>query len=147
MIVGSLAVGLLLISLLNDACRRPEVQADLGIEAAAQKEVEKKIHMDVDSGTDHLPPSLVFRRTVGFFGWLLAFMFSMWAMGLIPTVPLFVSALMRLEGPEPWRLVWPQAVILPVFIWAVFDQLLTIPWPQTLLDMLFPVLKGIIPSV
>jgi TctA family transporter len=146
-IVGSLAVGLLLISLFNDACRRPEAQADLGIEAAAQKEVEKKIHMDVDSGTDHLPPSLVFRRAVGFFGWLLAFMFSMWAIGLIPTVPLFVIALMRLEGPEPWRLVWPQAVILPVFIWAVFDQLLTIPWPQTLLGTLFPVLKGIIPSV
>ena len=117
------------------------------IEAAAQKEVEQKIHMDVDSGTDHMPTRLVIGRAAGFFGWLLAFMFSMWLIGLIPTVPIFVIALMRIEGNEPWKLVLPQAIILPIFIWVVFDQLLTIPWPPTLMGTWLPFLKGVIPSM
>jgi len=41
----------------------------------------------------------------------------------------------------------PQAVGLTVFIYVVFDRLLNIPWPQTLLGMWFPALRAIIPSV
>ena len=33
------------------------------------------------------------------------------------------------------------------FVYVLFDQLLTIPWPQTLIGTWFPVLKGMIPSV
>jgi hypothetical protein len=54
---------------------------------------------------------------------------------------------MRLEGREPWRLVWPQAISLTLFIYVVFDQLLAIPWPQTLLGLAFPALKALIPSM
>ncbi len=140
-------LSILAISLFNDMFRKSGATADLGLAAAAQKEIEQKIHMDIDSGTSEMPQSLVIARAAGFFGWLLAFMFSMWAIGLIPTVPIFVIALMRLEGNEPWRLVLPQAIILPIFIWLVFDQLLTIPWPQTLLGEWIPALKGVIPSV
>jgi hypothetical protein len=74
-------------------------------------------------------------------------MISMACIGLIPTVPIFVVAYMRLEGPERWTLVWPQAVSLTLFIYIVFDQLLAIPWPQTLLGIAFPALKGLVPSV
>jgi hypothetical protein len=34
-----------------------------------------------------------------------------------------------------------------VFIWFVFDQLLTIPWPPTYLGGWFPWLKAFVPSV
>jgi hypothetical protein len=81
-----------------------------------------------------------------FFGWLVAFMASMATIGLIPTVPLFVIAFMRIEAREPWKLVIPQALALTVFIHIVFDQLLTIPWPPTLLGGWFPAMK-FIPSV
>jgi hypothetical protein len=74
-------------------------------------------------------------------------MASMACIGLIPTVPIFVIGYMRLEGREPWRLVLPQAICLTLFIYVVFDQLLTIPWPQTLLGNVFPALKAVIPSV
>ena len=120
---------------------------DISIAAAAEKTVEKKIHMDVDSGTDHLDNRVVVQRSAIFFGWLLAFMGSMWLIGLIPTVPIFVIALMRLEGKEPWKLVLPQAVFLTIFIYIVFDQLLTIPWPPTLFATWFPALKGLVPSL
>ena len=40
----------------------------------------------------------------------------------------------------------PQAVGLAAFIYVVFDQLLSVPWPATLLGTLVPALK-VVPSV
>ena len=147
LIVGSLALTFCTVSLLNEIFRDPQHMIDISFAAAAEKSIEKKIHMDVDSGTDHMEDSLVLQRAAIFFLWLLGFMASMWLIGLIPTVPIFVIALMRLEGNEPWKLVIPQAVGLTIFIYIVFDQLLTIPWPPTLFGTWFPALKGLIPSL
>ena len=117
-----------------------------GIGEETKHEVEQKIHMDLESDTAHLSPAVVLQRAALFFGWLVAFMASMATIGLIPTVPLFVIAFMRLEAREPWRLVIPQAIGLTIFIYIVFDYFLTIPWPPTLLGGWIPALK-FIPSV
>jgi hypothetical protein len=112
------------------------------------KEIEQKIHMDLEATTDHLDTATILRRAAMFFGWLIGFMASMATIGLIPTVPIFVIAFMRLEETkERWSLVIPQAIILTIFVYVLFDQLLTIPWPQTLIGTWFPVLKGMIPSI
>ncbi len=143
MIVGSCALTFATLSLFHNIFARRVEAADL----AAGINRDAAVHMDVDSGTGHLSNRTVLLRACIFFGWMLAFMASMALIGLIPTVPLFVIAFMRLEGREPWRLVLPQAIILTLFIWIVFDQLLTIPWPPTVLGDLVPTLKGVIPSV
>ena len=149
MIVGSAALIFTSIALANEVWRKPELAAAGGgsMKDEAKSQIGERIHMDLESDTGHLPRHTVAIRGLIFFGWLLAFMGSMATIGLIPTVPLFVVLYMRLEGPEPWRLVIPQAVGLTVFIWFVFDQLLTIPWPQTLLGQAFPALKALVPSM
>ncbi len=81
-----------------------------------------------------------------FFGWIAGFLASMAAIGLIPTVPVFIVAYMRLEGHERWRLIVPMTVAMTLFVYAVFDRLLAIPWPPSLLGTLLPALKAI-PSV
>jgi len=144
-IVGTLGFVFVSISLLNEVSRQDKPVSDM--RKAAKNEVAEKIHMDLDSDTGHLPLSTVLLRGSIFFGWLLAFMASMAVIGLIPTVPIFVVLYMRLEGPEPWKLVLPQAAGMTVFIWLLFDKLLTIPWPPTLLGSWIPALKQIIPSV
>jgi hypothetical protein len=53
---------------------------------------------------------------------------------------------MRLEGPESWKLTLTYATTLAVTITVVFDYLMSIPWPPTLLGWLVPALK-VIPSV
>jgi TctA family transporter len=146
-IVGGMAFTFCLVSLLNEIFRQPAPAVETGLAAAVQHDLQEKIHMDLESDTDHIPVRQIALRGAIFFGWLLAFMASMSVIGLIPTVPLFVIMYMRLEGPEPWRLVIPQAIILTVFIYFVFDQLLTIPWPPTYLGAWFPALKGMIPSI
>jgi hypothetical protein len=148
MIVGTVAAVVMAISLFNYLYRKPEDQTDVGMAGQVTEKIEQKIHMDLDATTDHLDAWTILRRAAMFFGWLAAFMASMATIGLIPTVPVFVIAFMRLEETkERWSLVLPQAIILTLFVYVVFDQLLTIPWPPTLLGDWFPALKGVIPSV
>jgi hypothetical protein len=145
-IVGSLALAFATVGLLNQIFRKPVHHELAGLGEAARAEIEHKIHMDLGSDTAHLPTAVVLRRAALFFGWLLGFMASMALIGLIPTVPLFVIAFMRVENRERWTIVIPQAIGLTVFIYVVFDQLLTVPWPQTVLGSWIPALK-FIPSV
>ncbi|MCS0496573.1 tripartite tricarboxylate transporter permease [Ancylobacter mangrovi] len=144
--VGGIALVLATISLLNRMFL-PPVPAGLDAEGSARHEVGDRIHMDLESDTGHLPRRTVLLRASVFFGWLLGFMVSMALIGLIPTVPIFVVAFMRLEGREPWKLVLPQAIILTLFIYVLFDQIIHIPWPETVLGQMFPALRPFFPSM
>ena len=62
-------------------------------------------------------------------------------------MPIFVVAFMRVEAREPWKIVLIYAAFMTVFIYAVFDQLLAIPWPQTVVGNLVPALKAVVPSM
>ena len=141
LIVGSIALTFALLSLGNEMFRRLD-----SIHVPTAADGPQKIHMDLESDTAHVAPRLIILRAATFFGWMIAFMASMATIGLIPTVPLFVIAYMRSENSEPWKLVIPQAICLTIFIYAVFDQMLTIPWPQTLMGGWFPALK-FVPSL
>jgi TctA family transporter len=147
LIVGGLALAIAVVGVVNQLLPGESAPASAGLADDAKSEIQQSIHMDLESDTGHLSAALIVRRAAVFFGWLAAFMASMACIGLIPTVPIFVIGYMRLEGREPWRLVLPQAISLTLFIYVVFDQLLAIPWPQTLLGNVFPALKAVIPSV
>ena len=143
-IVGALGLGFatvsLLASLFLSSIPKP------GRPGAAVIANHPRIHMDLTSDTGDMAPRAVIGRAVIFFGWMVAFLISMAAIGLIPTVPIFVVSFMRLENREPWKLVLPQAVLLTGFIYITFAYLLTLHWPPSLLGELVPALK-FIPSV
>src|SRR5690242_20230344 len=147
LIVGGLALAIAVVGVVNQFLPGESAPTSAGLADDAKSEIQQSIHMDLESDTGHLSAALIVQRAAVFFGWLVAFMISMACIGLIPTVPIFVVGYMRLEGRERWRLVLPQAIILTLFIYVVFDQLLAIPWPQTLLGVAIPALKGLIPSV
>jgi TctA family transporter len=140
-IVGIGAILFCSLSLINDVFGLHERG---GGGAIAEK--SKKIHMDIASKTAHLPTKVILTRGFLFFGWMAGFAACMALIGLIPTVPIFITAFMRVEGREPWKIVIPMAASVVTLIYVVFDQLLAIPWPPTLAGMLFPVLHAI-PSV
>lgn len=66
--------------------------------------------------------------------------------GILLTVPIFVTAYMWFEGRENWRLIAVEIVLLTSVIFLVFDRFLRIPWPPTLVGDWFPVLQ-VIPTV
>ena len=140
-IVGTGAILFCALSLINDVFGLHERDG-----GGALAEKSKKIHMDIASKTAHLPTKVILTRGFLFFGWMAGFAACMALIGLIPTVPIFITAFMRLEGREPWKIVIPMAACVVALIYVVFDQLLAIPWPPTLAGMLFPVLHAI-PSV
>jgi TctA family transporter len=120
-IVGSLGLAFAAFSLANAALR------------GGAHTVAPGGHMDLASDTGHLPVRTVLLRAAVFFGWFLAFMASTAVIGLLATVPLFVVAYMRLENREPWLLVLAQAGGFTLFIYVLFDRLLNVPWPESLL--------------
>jgi TctA family transporter len=145
-IVGLGAVISCSLSLANEIFGARHGVNEAGLAESAKAVVTQKIHMDVASKTAHLPGTIILVRGFLFFGWMVAFLCSMAVIGLIPTVPIFVIAYMRLEGPEKWRHAALMAAVMTTLIYVVFDQLLSIPWPPTLLGTSFPALK-FIPSV
>jgi hypothetical protein len=143
-IVGTGAILFGGLSLANDMLRH--AGGDGGLADKAKAVISEKIHMDIASKTAHLPGDVILIRGFIFFGWMVAFLGSMAVIGLIPTVPLFIIAYMRLEGGEKYKHALIMAMIMLTLIYVVFDQLLAIPWPPTLLGDWFPVFKAI-PSV
>jgi TctA family transporter len=143
-IVGTGAVLFCSLSLATDIFKRPLEAGGLADKAKAV--VSEKIHMDIASKTAHLPGSVILIRGFLFFGWMAGFLCSMALIGLIPTVPIFIIAYMRLEGREKYRHAIIMAAVMVTLIYIVFDQLLSIPWPPTVLGDWFPALKSI-PSV
>ncbi|SDW74326.1 tripartite tricarboxylate transporter permease [Roseicitreum antarcticum] len=103
-------------------------------------------HMDTTNDYSDLTTWTVLRRALVFLGYLLLFMASMKVVGLIPTVPFFVALFMWAEGRENLKLILGQCVFLTAAVYLIFDRLLTIPWPKTLLSEWIPALT-IIPSV
>ncbi|TBU96742.1 tripartite tricarboxylate transporter permease [Phytopseudomonas dryadis] len=91
------------------------------------------IHMDAASDHGILPDKLVLVRATRFFGWFLAFFVSTALIGMLPTVPLLIVAFMRIEGREPWRLSLILAVCVTAILYGIFDRLLHIAWPSSLL--------------
>jgi hypothetical protein len=102
-IVGLGAIISCSLSLANDIFSVRHGESEMGLAEKAKAVVTQKIHMDIVSKTAHLPGSIILVRGFLFFGWMVAFLCSMAVIGLIPTVPIFVIAYMRLEGPEKWR--------------------------------------------
>ncbi len=140
-IVGTASLAFVLASAANAIFRKPVQSVDLT--QLVQSKVVEKIHMDLAADTGDLPMRTIMRRGATFFAWLVSLMVSMAVIGLIPTVPLFVIAYMRLENREPWKLVLPQALVLLALFYFVFHQLLNMAWPETLLGTWFPALKAI----
>ena len=104
-IVGTGAILFCSLSLINDVFGLHERDGGGGVIAAKSK----KIHMDIASKTAHLPAKIILTRGFLFFGWMAGFAACMALIGLIPTVPIFITAFMRLEGREPWKIVIPMA--------------------------------------
>jgi putative tricarboxylic transport membrane protein len=146
LVVGSVGITVCVVSLFNDMCRKPMVHASESLAESAQHQVEQKIHMDLASDTEHLPVDIIIKRAARFFGYLVAFMAVMAVIGLVPTAALFVVVFMRYENKERWTLVITYAMVLVFSISFVFDNVMSIPWPPTLIAQWFPALK-FLPSI
>jgi len=89
-------------------------------------DVSGLMDLPVDRG---IPVSVVVRRAVNSFGWIIGFMLVIWLIGFIISVPLFVLLYLLIQAREKlWvSLVYTGAML--IFLLGVFHQVLHIPWP------------------
>ncbi len=89
-------------------------------------DVSGLMDLPVDRG---IPVSVVVRRAVNSFGWIIGFMLVIWLIGFIISVPIYVLLYLLIQAREKlWvSLVYSGAML--IFILGVFHQVLHIPWP------------------
>jgi TctA family transporter len=138
-IVGSVAMTLLGISFLNQVLRRPE-------DAPAADPGDGPVQMEL-AADDSVDRGKALGRGAAFFGWLIGIMVSMALIGLILTIPLFILAFMWTENRERLTLRLGMAAGVTGFVWLVFDYLLGVRWPDTVVGTLIPWLGANIPSM
>ncbi len=75
-----------------------------------------------------LPLKLIRRRTVGIFGWIVAYFLGIWLLGFTIGVPVCTFLKLKLTDREGW----PLSLILTAFTWiflyGIFDQVLKTPF-------------------
>ena len=137
LIVGLTGLGLSFTSLIVHTFPRP-------LSGGQNQQV---MHMDSPVDDAGLPTRTMITRAVVFFGWLIFFIVSVALIGVIPTVSVFVIAYMRCEAREPWRLTLALSALMTLFVWGLFEKLLLLPWPPTVLGDAAPWLAEIVPSM
>ncbi|MDR1935153.1 MAG: tripartite tricarboxylate transporter permease [Candidatus Accumulibacter sp.] len=89
------------------------------------------LHMDLHN--EAMPTRLVLTRAARFFGWFILFQLCTALVGMLLAVPLVMVAFMRVEGRETWRLSVILAIGVTAFMYGVFERILHIDWPTSLI--------------
>lgn len=118
-----------------------------GVGESVEAKATKTLTLDLQASADHLEPALVRNRALKFLGWLLIFLILIAFIGMLPTVFVFIPLYMWWEGRENWKLMLILSSGMTLFSWVLFDQLLSLPWPRTILGTIWPALKTIVPSM
>lgn len=86
---------------------------------------------------DALEPAQAVRGSLEIWAWLLGLLASIPVIGLAAALPLFVLAYARLYGAS-WRLAAVLAALIAAFIFGVYNEIMHVYWPDSLLgDLLF----------
>ena len=106
-----------------------------------EEEAAKEVHFDLSQDFGELSENEVFKRWLVYVGWCTGFIVAGHLVGLMPATLLFLVFYMRFEAKESWSLT--MAISLPLWIgyYLLFHVLLIVPWPQSLLGELFPILR------
>ena len=105
--------------------------------------VQTDVHFDISADYGDLPPKEITRRVVNYFAWLFAFFGIAAVIGLLPAMLVYMIGYIRIEGKESWKVTLLTSGGVWIVSYLLFHKLLIIPWPQTLLGDLFPVLRTI----
>ena len=99
-------------------------------------------HADLTSEFEGLSTAMVGRRSIAFFAWCLFIPAATFVIGMLPALTLFMAGYIRLSGSERPALAIVIACATGIVLYILFHQILTIPWPDSLVGDLFPWTKS-----
>jgi len=101
--------------------------------------------MDIQGHFGELSRATIAGRAAVYFGWCVGYVAISWVIGLLPALIIFIAGYMRFVGREGWRAALTTAGGVFAFSYVLFHMVLLVPWPQTVVGMLFPGLRSIRP--
>jgi len=128
---------------------RDKVQADMaGGEAEPEPEAEKDEgqHLDLTTDFGDLSRSQIRWRAFGYFAWCIGFFAGAQIIGLLPATIIFMVSYIRFHGRESWAMALSVSVPIWIGVYVLFHQVLHVPWPQSVIGDLWPVLRTM-PSI
>lgn len=143
LIVGGVSLFMLAVSFLHFTFRTSP-DRDAGGVAAVQA---RRVPMDLQVADAGLDRRTVAVRARAFLGWLLAYLALTGLIGMLPATFAFIVLYMWIEGRERWGLMLGSAAGVTLFCYIVFDRVLHLAWPRTLLRVLFPDMGEFVPSL
>jgi len=84
-----------------------------------------------------IPPAEMFRHTVRTAYWILTFACGIWFLGFLISIPLFIFFYLISEAKARKFPALIVAGLTFLFVWALFDQLMHLAWPEAALFTLF----------
>lgn len=87
--------------------------------------------LPVDRG---VPVAVVVKRAFNIFGWIFGLYASIWLIGFVISVPLFVLLYLLIQARESWKVAVTYTVVMALFLIGVFEMVLHIPWPPGVFD-------------
>ena len=123
--------------------KRTAVVRDGSGKEVTKSEDQTDVHFDIVVDFGDLSKETIFRRAVAYFGWCFFFFGAAATVGLLPSMFLFLVGYIRLWGKASWAVTLGIAVPLWAFCYVLFHHVLIIPWPQTVVGDMFPVLRTI----
>lgn len=97
---------------------------------------EKKVETAIDFQSlagEGIEPSVIFRRTLEIYGWMLGLGFLIVFFSFYIAFPLFVFLYVKVVGRYGWVFSLLMGAIIWVFFYGLFDRTLHLPFPDGLI--------------
>src|SRR5688572_16224182 len=108
------------------------VQVILDLRGYKAKETSDGAPMDFQF-TKAIEPAVARKRAIVMFSWLLGFFLLVWLLGFEYGIPIMVFSYLKFQSNESWLLSIILTLLAFVFFWALFVNLLALPFPQGLI--------------
>ena len=102
---------------------------DLFVRQEASDEAEVLGFMDLPVDRS-VPVSVVIKRAMNIFAWILGLFAAIWLIGFVVSVPMFVFLYLVVQAREKLWIATVYAIGMLAFIIGVFHVILSVPWPE-----------------
>ncbi|NKB22653.1 MAG: hypothetical protein GKS01_19365 [Alphaproteobacteria bacterium] len=108
-----------------------------------KEEAESDVHFDIVVDFGDLDKKTITNRAFAYFGWCGFFFLMAAIVGLMVSMFLFLVGYMRFWGKASWAVTLGISCSLWAFCYGLFHHILIIPWPQSVVGDIWPVLRTI----
>jgi TctA family transporter len=85
----------------------------------------------------YVEPAVARRRTINILIWTVGFFLAIWLLGFIYSIPLSMLLYLRLAGREKWPMAVAVSFFTWMFVYGLFEKLLSVPFPDGWLITMF----------